>query len=140
MAVDQGATVTVGNARIHISGIDDPVSLRGDSREFVKRTAAPTLRSAPSDAFHLLMSHRPEGFDAAAEVGIDLTLSGHTHGVQIGWNRRSAFESRYPKRYLWGPHEKGKSRLCTSSGFDHWFPLRLNCPTEAPLIVLERGA
>lgn len=137
LLVEQGATISIGDARLHISGIDDPVSLRGDSREFMKRSVARTLNGAPSDAFHLLLSHRPEGFDASAAQGIDLTLSGHTHGVQVGWNRRSIFESRYPERYLWGDYQKGKSRLYTSSGFGHWFPFRLNCPTEAPLIVLE---
>ncbi len=139
LLVERGTTLDVGGARLRISGIDDPVSLRGESRDFMKRTLARTLDGAPSDAFHLLMSHRPEGFDAAAADGIDLTLSGHTHGVQIGWNRRSLFESRYPERHLWGEYQKGKSRLYTSSGFGHWFPFRLNCPTEAPLIVLERA-
>src|SRR6266853_1452191 len=29
---------------------------------------------------NILLSHNPNGFDRAAELGIDLTLSGHSHG------------------------------------------------------------
>ena len=39
----------------------------------------------------------------------------------------------------WGLYQRGHSRLYTTSGFGQWFPFRLNCPPEAPLIVLERG-
>ena len=29
------------------------------------------------------MSHNPDTFDRAAEMGIDLSLAGHTHGGQV---------------------------------------------------------
>jgi hypothetical protein len=32
---------------------------------------------------NILMSHNPNAFNRAAELGIELTLSGHTHGGQI---------------------------------------------------------
>jgi len=32
---------------------------------------------------NILMSHNPNSFNRAAELGIELTLSGHTHGGQI---------------------------------------------------------
>jgi len=31
------------------------------------------------------------------------------------------------------------ARLSTTSGFGHWFPFRVGCPTEMPLLVLERA-
>jgi predicted MPP superfamily phosphohydrolase len=33
--------------------------------------------------FHILLSHNPNSFMRAAELGIDLSLAGHTHGGQI---------------------------------------------------------
>jgi uncharacterized protein len=36
-----------------------------------------------SDAFNILLSHNPNAFPRAAELGIELTLAGHTHGGQI---------------------------------------------------------
>jgi hypothetical protein len=37
----------------------------------------------PSDAFSILMSHRPEGFDTAPTHGVDLTLSGHWFAFRL---------------------------------------------------------
>jgi predicted MPP superfamily phosphohydrolase len=33
----------------------------------------------------------------------------------------------------------GDKQLYTSSGGGHWFAFRLACPSEAALVVLERG-
>ena len=82
----------------------------------------------------------PEGFDPAAKAGVDLTLSGHTHGGQIGFNGKSAFEPLWPDGYLWGGYRRGASSLYTTAGFGDWFPFRLGCPSEAPLLVLKRSA
>src|SRR6266481_759533 len=35
------------------------------------------------DTANILLSHNPNSFDRAAELGIDLTLAGHTHGGQL---------------------------------------------------------
>ena len=34
------------------------------------------------DRVNILLSHNPDTFDRAAELGIDLSLAGHTHGGQ----------------------------------------------------------
>jgi uncharacterized protein len=107
----------------------------------------------------MLLCHRPEGFDPAIDNGFDLTLSGHTHGGQLGLLGRSLLEHIRPGIGWWGAYAKqrsvteaaaaafarrtrtpgGPSRLYTTSGFGHWFPFRLGCPTEMPVVVLERG-
>ena len=35
------------------------------------------------DMPNILLSHNPNSFNRAAELGVELTLSGHTHGGQI---------------------------------------------------------
>ena len=51
------------------------------------------------DRASVLLAHQPAGFDEAAAAGIDLQLSGHTHGGQtfpatgiatLMWGERSA--------------------------------------------------
>jgi predicted MPP superfamily phosphohydrolase len=84
-----------------------------------------------------LMTHRPDAFPPAAERDIDLMLAGHTHGGQVGFAGRSILESSLPGRYLWGKYLLGQSQLYTSCGVGHWFPFRLGCPTEAPIIELK---
>jgi predicted MPP superfamily phosphohydrolase len=86
-----------------------------------------------------MLSHRPAAFDAAAENGVDLTLAGHTHGAQVGLFGRSLLEPLWPEARLWGHYRQGVSQLYTSSGVGHWFPFRLGCPSEAPVIELRRS-
>ena len=140
LLVDEGLVVDIGvDARIHVGGADDPRCMRGpDSAATLMRSVEASQESAPHDAFRILMSHRSVAFDTAAPLGVDLTLSGHTHGFQLGAGGRSLFESSYPDRYIWGQYSRGGRQLYTSAGVGHWMPFRLGCPPEAPLIVLER--
>ncbi|MEO7113068.1 MAG: metallophosphoesterase [Polyangiaceae bacterium] len=139
LLVERGLPITVGASRLYLAGTDDPLSTSADIGDFMRRTVERSMRDKPRDAFSILLSHRPEGFVHAANNGIDLTLSGHTHGGQIGFNGKSAFEPLYPDGYLWGLYRKNESTLYTTSGWGNWFPFRLGCPAEAPLIILQRA-
>jgi predicted MPP superfamily phosphohydrolase len=140
LLVERGLPITVGSSRLYLAGTDDPLSVSSDIGDFMRRTVERSMLDKPRDAFSILLSHRPEGFAHAANAGIDLTLSGHTHGGQIGFNGKSAFEPLYPDGYLWGLYKKNESTLYTTSGWGNWFPFRLGCPAEAPLIILKRAA
>lgn len=148
LLVSEGRTLEVGRARLFLGGADDPVHMSGD----IAWMLGPSIRAASEGMegadFRLLLCHRPEGFGPGADAGFDLTLSGHTHGGQLGILGRSLLEKIRPDVFWWGPYARprmvagraaGTSRLYTTSGMGHWFPFRLGCPTEMPLIVLERG-
>ncbi len=50
------------------------------------------------DRFNILLSHNPNAFPRAAELGIELTLAGHTHGGQI---QVEILDSRFsPARFM----------------------------------------
>jgi predicted MPP superfamily phosphohydrolase len=132
LLVSSGTRVT---NELYIAGADDPVYIDRDPTSFLSNSIDAGLAGAPRDAFRLLLCHRPEGFVPASASGVHLTLAGHTHGGQIGFNGKSAFEPIW-KKYLWGRYSRGESHLYTTSGFGHWFPFRLMCPTEAPIIEL----
>ncbi len=36
-----------------------------------------------SDVYTIVMDHQPSDYDAQADSGVDLVLSGHTHGGQL---------------------------------------------------------
>lgn len=139
MFIDEGTVIEKEGRRIFIGGANDPVSLRRVNTEFLKNTVANTMKSAPEDAFKILMSHRPRGLDFAPDHNVDLVLAGHTHGGQVGFFGRSAFEAVWPELYLWGIYRKKNTTLYTSSGMGHWMPLRLACPAEAPILILEKS-
>ena len=142
LLVDRGHAIKVGGATLWLAGADEPPrhpgTFEAPGARFDEGVRA-CLDGAPSDAFRLLMCHRPEGFPVAAREGFHLTLSGHTHGGQIGLFGRSVLAATRRSRYWWGTYRRGDSMLYTTSGFGHWFPFRLGCPAEAPLIVLARG-
>ena len=139
LMINQSNGVRIGNTDLLVAAIDDPRRMGAKMTEFYQRTIDVTLEKSPSHDFSILMSHRPDAFDHAAVRGIDLTLAGHTHGGQIGVFGRSVFETYWPERYLWGEYRRDDSRLYTSSGVGHWFPFRLGCPPEAPVIELRRA-
>lgn len=139
LLLDRGIPLRVGGATLWLAGLNDPFSSGEDFATHLRRATEKAMRDCPSHATSILMSHRPEGFVHAIGSNVDLTLSGHTHGGQIGFEGKSAFEPLFPDGYLWGRYQRGSSQLYTTSGWGHWFPFRLGCPAEAPLIVLEDG-
>jgi uncharacterized protein len=110
--------------------------MRRMPEHFFERSIDAALRDTTGEAFTVLMTHRPMAFDAAATRGVDLTLAGHTHGGQIGFNGRSLLYAVNPEKYMWGLYEKGDAKLYVSAGAGHWFPYRIGCPAEIPLYVL----
>jgi len=134
---DAHRVLDVDGARLVVSGIDDPVGSRQRGDYSYERSIDSALSGAPTEAFHLGLSHRPKGFVALASRGIDLTLSGHTHGGQLGAGDRSLFEPFAEGSFLRGEYEQDGKRLYTSSGAGHWLAFRLDCPSEAALVTLE---
>ncbi len=137
LLVNTGVHIQRGNCRLYIGGLDDPRFLTMADSSFFRRAVDKTLRDVSPEDTVLLMSHRPDVFPLSAQQGVHLTLSGHTHGGQIGIGRRSLFESIWREKYLWGHYQRHHSHLYTSSGVGHWFPFRLGCPPEAPVIELR---
>ena len=95
------------------------------------------LAGAPEDAVRILLDHRPGNAPENAGMGVDLQLSGHTHGGQIlGMNRLVA---RFNRGYLYGWYRVDTMRLYVSSGAGLWngFPVRLGVPSEIVRFVLR---
>lgn len=100
------------------------------------------MEHIPEEAFKLLLSHDPSHFDEQViGTGIDLTLSGHTHGMQFGIERFgirfSPVQFRYKK---WaGLYQVGKQFLYVNRGFGYLgFPGRVGIYPEITLIELKK--
>ncbi|HLP54406.1 MAG TPA: metallophosphoesterase [Fluviicola sp.] len=101
------------------------------------------MDAIPEEAFTLLMSHDPSHFDEQViGTGVDLTLSGHTHGMQFGIERFgikfSPVQFRYKK---WaGLYQVGKQYLYVNRGFGYiGFPGRVGIYPEITLIELRKN-
>jgi len=136
LLIGSGQSINVNGKSLYIAGADDPRRMHGNYVSTLNKSIDKSIENALSDSFKILMSHRPEAFDRAAELGINLVLAGHTHGGQIGLGDRSFFENFSPNSYLWGEYSIDKAQMYVSSGIGHWLPFRLGCQTEAPVIEL----
>ena len=100
------------------------------------------MSEVPAGAFKILLAHAPELFENANELGIQLNLSGHTHGGQlrmpvIGALRQNA---RCPKEFAWGVWRYGKLQGYTTCGVgSSTLPIRFCCPPEVVIIELRRS-
>jgi uncharacterized protein len=98
---------------------------------------ARALRSAPQSAVKVLLAHHPESHVAAAAAGVDLQLSGHTHGGQFF--PFSVFV-RWKHRYYKGLYRVGTLWLYVNRGTGFWGPpLRFGVPAEITLVELKRA-
>lgn len=98
------------------------------------------LAGAPREAVTLLMAHQPKGAAGNAAAGVDLQLSGHTHGGQIAGMHyivRAANEG-----FVSGLYRVGSMQLYVSNGTGLWngLPVRLGRPSEITDIVLRSPA
>ncbi|NEB37601.1 metallophosphoesterase [Streptomyces sp. SID14515] len=94
------------------------------------------LNGADPDLPVLLLAHQPKFVDRAAADGIDLQLSGHTHGGQI-WPFHHLVRIDQPA--LAGlSHHGARTLLYTSRGTGFWGPpFRVFAPSEITLLVLR---
>ncbi|SDJ36540.1 metallophosphoesterase [Streptomyces indicus] len=127
-----------GGDTLVVAGVDD---VTAESSGLPGHRASLQRALDGADPAHpvLLLAHQPKFIDRAAAAGVDLQLSGHTHGGQI-----------WPFHYLVRldqPAVAGLSRhgdrtlLYTSRGTGFWGPpFRVFAPSEITLLVLRAPA
>jgi hypothetical protein len=95
---------------LFLAAIDDRWSRRANLDE--------ALRDRPLGARSILLAHDPVDFSAAAARGVDLVLSGHTHGGQVAlpFFARFANAGRMHRRHTLGVYREGKSALVVHPG------------------------
>jgi predicted MPP superfamily phosphohydrolase len=136
MLVNEALEIERGGEYIWIAGIDDPFDYHCDD-------LPAALGSIPPDAFRVLLAHAPELFGEAAAGGVDLYLSGHTHGGQIRLPMVGAIRqnANCPREYAHGLWKHGNMHGYTSAGVGcSSLPVRFNCPPEVVLFELGRGS
>jgi len=120
-----------------LAGVDD-WSSRRFSDQGPDLTKA--LAGRDPDKALVLLAHQPAAIDEAAAHGVDLQLSGHTHGGQI-WPFNYAVYLQQP--YLEGlhRHRDTSSQIYVSSGTGFWGPpMRFGTSSEITDITLRSTA
>ena len=83
----------------------------------------------------ILLAHQPKAAPEAAELGVDLQLSGHTHGGQL-WPFNWLVKLEQP--FVSGLHALGGLQVYVSNGTGYWGPpMRLGAPAEITRLELS---
>ena len=143
--MNQHVLLSRGGASIVLAGVDDPVNDKDDIAE--------ALKDAPADLFTLLLMHSPDSIAEAALRGIDVVLSGHTHGGQIRlpWYGPLYTHSRLGRRMSDGYYSRsrlrraigirpGRTQLYVTRGIGiSGLALRFLTRPELTILTLRRG-
>ena len=138
---DDSHTITRGSDKIAVLGVQNWSS----HANFPKHGNLPKAHAASGDApFKILLSHDPSHWEAQVlnYPDIDLTLSGHTHGMQFGVNL--PFLKWSPVKYVYkqwaGLYEQGRQRLYVNVGLGFLgYPGRVGFLPEITVFELRRA-
>jgi predicted MPP superfamily phosphohydrolase len=126
-----------GSASVDLAGIDDRTAAgSGVPGHGADLDAA--LDGRDDDVPVVLLAHQPVQVAQARRAGVDLQLSGHTHGGQL-WPFDYAVLLDQPVVEGWSTH--GGTQLYVTSGAGYWGPpMRVGARPEVTVIELQPGS
>lgn len=102
-----------------------------------------TMRGSEQLPYRILLSHDPTHWEHQVwGTGIDLTLSGHTHGAQLGVKIGGTQYSpaQWVYKHWAGLYAEGGQQLYVNRGFGFiGFPGRVGMPPEITVLELQRA-
>ena len=137
---DRYTELTRNNEKILIAGLDDPnfTDINSAVHNSILETKLDGMNL--SDSYFVLLSHRPEAFEAYTSAGADLVLSGHAHGGQfrlpfIG-GIAAPNQGLFPK-YDGGMYSENHTTMIVSRGVGNSIiPVRINNRPEIVCVEL----
>jgi predicted MPP superfamily phosphohydrolase len=122
-------------ARLVVAGVDDATAA-ASGRPGHRADHAAALAGADPDLPVLLLAHQPKQVGTAVAHGVDLQISGHTHGGQI-WPFHLLVRLDQPVVRGLSRHGE-RTQLYTSRGTGFWGPpLRVFAPSEITVLTLR---
>jgi uncharacterized protein len=137
------APIAIHGDSFNLMGVDFQSSRRFGPTAPTRHLLADIESLIDRDRVNILMSHNPDTFDRAAELGIDLSLAGHTHGGQAALEFISPeiAPSRLVTPYVAGWFHKPGGQLYVNRGIGTIFiPIRIGVPPEITVYSLSRGS
>jgi uncharacterized protein len=135
--LNRSVRIRRGGASLVVAGVDDLTG--GDPN------LAAALHGAGPDEPVVLLAHHPDLFVESSYAGVDLTLSGHTHGGQITWFGKPipVVHHRHHTQlgYWHGRHEREGAQLLVGRGAGVCLlPIRIGARAEVLLVELQVGS
>ncbi len=127
--INEGLRFEARGATFWLCGVDDYMVGKTDLKS--------ALHGSFPDEMKLLLAHNPILVRRAARAGVDLVLSGHTHGGQV--KLRDEDKRILPSRKLKnGLHRRKDTQIYITRGIGTVvLPVRFGCPPEITFIELK---
>lgn len=128
--VNEGMRFEQRGAAFWLAGVDDTMVGLED--------LPLALAGAQGNEMKLLLAHNPIILRRAARAGVDLVLSGHTHGGQVMFRSERGASGRPRRRLLRGLGRQGDTQIYVTRGLGTVvLPIRYGCPPEVSLLELR---
>ena len=111
---------------------------KGFSPGIKRKTSEELLKNADTHNFLLLLDHQPSDLQQNSAAGIDLQLSGHTHGGQI-WPMGLISHRLGFNQISYGYKNIGKYQIIVTSGMGGWgYPIRTGHHSEYVIVNVKK--
>lgn len=129
---NEGVRLERDGAAFLLAGVEDLTSHSGEGAHAAAVARALSGRAEGEPV--VLLAHQPKQVHDAKAHGVDLQLSGHTHGGQLfPWH----YLVRAQQGFVAGLHRVGDTLLYVSRGSAWWGPpMRVGAPSELTLLEL----
>ncbi|HXY18791.1 MAG TPA: metallophosphoesterase [Gemmatimonadales bacterium] len=135
LLVNRSVRLARNGGGFSLAGTGDPAA----SGELAPDLAR-TLAEVRAGEFVLVLAHNPALWPALARRGAPLTLSGHTHWGQLGFERWGWCLASPFLELAMGAHARDGSLLYIHPGTNYWgIPFRLGHAAEVTVLTLRRG-
>lgn len=140
------AVVRLPDLPLDVMGLESGQNWPGDSLALLRAASeAPDAGASPqgdSRRLRLLLSHYPTFLPTAADMGVDVMFSGHTHGGQcrLPLSRAIYNSTDLPMHLSAGILRHRRTLAVVSRGLgETLLPLRVFCPAHIPVYTLRSG-
>jgi predicted MPP superfamily phosphohydrolase len=135
----ENAIINYKGAQLNLIGVDYQRERMPSGRKVqMLANVAPLIRR---DMPNVLLSHNPNSFNRAAELGIELTLAGHTHGgqVQVEILDVSLSPARFITDYIAGLYHRPLLMPDQPKRLGETIKLMPNAPKGLAALYVNRG-
>lgn len=104
-----------------------------------RKTMEELTKDLDSDKFSIVLDHQPQEYEAQEKAGVDLVLSGHTHGGQLfPLMTVENLTHITPDDRVYGYEKRGDTNFIVTSGISDWaIKFKTGCRSEYVMLEIE---
>ena len=103
-----------------------------------RKSMADLVKNLDKNRYVIVIDHQPADYDNQTKAGVDLVLSGHTHGGQLfPFNRVGKWIGA--NDLIYGYEKRAKTDFIVTSGISDWaIKFKTGCKSEYVTVLLKR--